>query len=296
MTLPTPQDDDTSSKNQIKGALLVLCSLMIQNIGATCAKHLFVSVGAAGVAALRIGIAAIILMAVRRPWKREFPIKYWRPLVAYGAGLGFMNLLFYQAFARIPIGLAIAIEVAGPVLISLFGSRTFKDFLWIGLIITGLIFLLPLRSDHPLDPLGVIFAAGAGLCWVLYVLFGKSVSSHLGMDAPAWGMSVATLLVVPIGVSTAGSNIFLPTILMQGAVVAILSSALPYSIEIKALRLLPASLFSTFLSTSPAIGSLAGFFILGEHLSILQVMAILCITSAAMGSSLTVRKQNNKKV
>ncbi|MDF7674660.1 EamA family transporter [Acetobacteraceae bacterium ESL0709] len=289
--MPVPSPHETTHNDQIKGAALVLCSLITQNVGATCAKHLFIAIGAAGVAALRIGLAALILMAFRRPWRRGFPLESWKPLILYGAGLGLMNLLFYQAFARIPIGLAIAIEVAGPVLISLLGSRTLKDFLWIGLIITGLAFLLPLHAGNHLDPVGVLFAAGAGLCWVFYVLFGKSVSARLGLDAPAWGMSVATVLIVPVGISTAGGTLFLPSVLFQGLIVAVLSSALPYSIEIKALRLLPASLFSTFLSTSPAIGSLAGFFILGEHLTMLQLMAIICITTAAIGSSLTPRQK-----
>lgn len=141
--MPVPSPHETTHNDQIKGAALVLCSLITQNVGATCAKHLFIAIGAAGVAALRIGLAALILMAFRRPWRRGFPLESWKPLILYGAGLGLMNLLFYQAFARIPIGLAIAIEVAGPVLISLLGSRTLKDFLWIGLIITGLAFLLP---------------------------------------------------------------------------------------------------------------------------------------------------------
>ena len=160
----------------LAGAGAVLASLLSMNMGAAFAKTLFPIVGAYGIAALRIFLAAILLMLFRRPWRRPIPADVRWPLLIYGATLALMNLLIYQAFARIPLGIAMAIEVTGPLAIVLFGSRRPRDFLWLGAAVIGLLLLLPLRSDAVLDPLGVIFAVGAAACWALYILTGKRVS------------------------------------------------------------------------------------------------------------------------
>ncbi|KAK0365729.1 hypothetical protein LTR94_005935 [Friedmanniomyces endolithicus] len=252
----------------LAGAGAVLASLLSMNMGAAFAKTLFPIVGAYGIAALRIFLAAILLMLFRRPWRRPIPA---------------------DAFARIPLGIAMAIEVTGPLAIVLFGSRRPRDFLWLGAAVIGLLLLLPLRSDAVLDPLGVIFAVGAAACWALYILTGKRVSGALRGDAVAWGMLAAAILVLPVGLTHAGASLFSPWVLMVGLAIALLSSALPYSLEMEAMRRLPAPVFGLLLSAAPAIGALAGFVVLGERLTALQGVAIFCIIAASGGSALTVR-------
>ncbi|QDH24466.1 EamA family transporter [Neokomagataea tanensis] len=276
-------------KPAVLGAGFIVCSLIAQNIGAAFAKHLFLSVGPYGVAVLRIGLSAILLLALRRPWRRSIPQGIWPYVVLYGVMLGVMNSAIYQAFARIPLGVALGIEVSGPVLLGLLGSRRWIDFCWMALIVFGLILLLPLHVQQALDPLGVVFAFGAGACWAFYVLCGKRVAPVLGGDAAAIGMTVAMMVTAPIGLIEAGSSLMQLNVWAVGLAVAILSSAIPYSLEVKALRLLPAHVFGMLLSAAPAIGALAGFVILGETLTWLQVAAIFCVTFAAAGSALTVR-------
>lgn len=273
----------------LAGAGAVLASLLSMNMGAAFAKTLFPIVGAYGIAALRIFLAAILLMLFRRPWRRPIPADVRWPLLIYGATLALMNLLIYQAFARIPLGIAMAIEVTGPLAIVLFGSRRPRDFLWLGAAVIGLLLLLPLRSDAALDPLGVIFAVGAAACWALYILTGKRVSGALRGDAVAWGMLAAAILVLPVGLTHAGASLFSPWVLMVGLAIALLSSALPYSLEMEAMRRLPAPVFGLLPSAAPAIGALAGFVVLGERLTALQGVAIFCIIAASGGSALTVR-------
>lgn len=180
------------------------------NLGAAFAKNLFPIIGAYGVTALRIALAMLLLMAFRRPWRRPVPRQMMAPLLAYGIVLGLMNLLIYQAFARIPLGIATGIEVMGPLAIALLGSRRPIDFVWLGAALVGLFLLLPLRVDNVLDPVGVAFACGAALCWALYIVYGKRVSQRLGSDAVAWGMLVSCVLTMPIGLFTTGTGLFTP--------------------------------------------------------------------------------------
>ena len=267
------------------GVLAVLMSLISQNVGATFAKHLFPLVGAGGVTFLRIGLAACLLLALRRPWRSGFSHNHVRSLVIYGAVLGAMNILIYQAFARIPIGIAVAIEVTGPLAIVLLGSRRPRDFLWLASAVGGLVMLLPLNSKTALDPLGIAFACGAAICWALYIVFGKRLSADLGANAVTWGMVIAAVLTVPIGAANAGAALLAPETLLVGLGVAALSSALPYSLEMAAMRRLPAHVFSILLSAAPAVAALAGFIVLGERLLPLQWLGIGCIVFASAGSA-----------
>ena len=273
------------------GASAVLVSLVAQNVGAAFAKQLFPLVGAYGVTGLRIALAALLLLALRRPWRR-WPSRAMLPaLIAYGVMLGLMNLLIYQAFARLPIGIATGIEVLGPLTVVLCGSRARRDLAWLVAAVIGLVLLLPLYSGAVLDPLGLAFAGGAATCWALYIVYGKRVASALGGDAVAWGMVVAAAINVPIGAATAGSALLAPSVLAVGLAVAILSSALPYSLEMEAMRRLPAHVFGILLSAAPAVAALAGFFVLGEVLTPLQWFAILLIMAASAGSAMSAAKQ-----
>lgn len=265
------------------GCLLV--SLLSQYIGAASAKGLFPQVGAEGGTALRVSMAAVILMAVWRPW-RTWPGRRALPdLIAYGAMLGLMNLCIYQAMARIPIGVAIAIEVTGPLAVALFGSRRPRDGLWVGLAVVGLLPLLPIRGATGLDPAGVMWAAAAAACWALYIVFGKRASALPGGQAAAWGMLVAATFTLPLGVAHAGAALLAPGVLWAGLAVALLSSAAPYSLEMVALRRLPSHVFGLVVSASPAVAALVGFFMLGERLSPLQWGAIACVVGASAGSA-----------
>jgi len=284
--IETARSSSTRPSAPLIGAGAVVASLAAQNVGAAFAKHLFPVVGAYGVTGLRIALAALLLLTLRRPWRR-MPARAIVPaLVAYGAMLGLMNLLIYQAFARLPIGVATGIEVLGPLAVVLWGSRARRDLAWFAAAVTGLVLLLPLRAGAALDPLGLAFAGGAAACWALYIVYGKRVSDALGGDAVAWGMVIAAAINVPIGAVAAGPALLTPWVLGIGFVVAVLSSALPYSLEMEAMRRLPAHVFGILLSAAPAVAALAGFVVLGEMLTPIQWFAILLIMVASAGSAM----------
>lgn len=286
----TARFSSASSSAPLVGAGAVAASLAAQNVGAAFAKLLFPVVGAYGVTGLRIALAALLLLALRRPWRRSPSRAIVPALVVYGAMLGLMNLLIYQAFARLPIGVATGIEVLGPLAVALWGSRTRRDLVWFAAAVIGLMLLLPLRSGAALDPLGLAFAGGAAICWALYIVYGKLVSGALGGDAVAWGMVIAAVITVPIGGVTAGSTLFDPMVVWLGLGVAVLSSALPYSLEMEAMRRLPAHVFGVLLSAAPAVAALAGLLVLGEVLQPIQWFAILLIMVASAGSATSVTR------
>lgn len=266
------------------------------NLGAAFAKQIFPLIGPNGMTALRIMFAALLLLVTYRPWRRMTPnIRRWE-LIGYGAALGLMNLFIYQAFARIPIGIATGIEVLGPLLVVLAGTRSLRDLIWLAMAVTGLILLLPLRTDQMLDPAGLMFAGAAACCWALYIIYGKRVSHVYGRDAVAWGMCVAALLTTPFGLTSAGWVLLNPNILALGLAIALLSSAIPYTLEMEALRRLPAPIFGILVSSAPAVAALAGFIILGEALTPLQWLAIFCIMLAAAGSAWSNAKRENNAV
>ena len=277
----------TAGNAAIVGMAATLAALLSTTIGATFAKTLFPLVGAFGIAALRIVLAAALLLLLRRPWRRPVPRDMRWGLLGYGLMLGMMNLLIYQAFSRIPIGIAVAIEVTGPLAVALFGSRRPRDFLWLAAVAAGLLLLLaPGAGMASLDPIGIAFAAASGLCWALYILTGKHVSEALGGDAVAWGMLVAAVLVLPLGIGHASATLFIPWVWGIGLVIALLSSAVPYLLEMEAMRRLPAPVFGLLTSAAPAVGALSGYVILGERLTLVQGAAILCIMAASAGSTL----------
>jgi inner membrane transporter RhtA len=256
-------------------ALAISAAMVSTYAGAAFAKHLFPLVGAEGVVALRVGLSALLLAAITRPW-RSLPSRAELPsLLLYGLALGCMNLLIYRAFARIPIGIAVSIEVMGPLAVVLLSSHRARDFVWVACAGFGLWLLLPLRgATSALDPLGLAYAAGAAFCWALYIVFGKRASQAAGSGTVAWGMLVASVFILPIGASYAGSALLSPFVLMAGLAVAVLSSAAPYTLEMIALRKLPRRVFGILVSSSPAVAALAGFAVLGERLSSVQWLGI----------------------
>lgn len=273
----------------LAGVTIILAQISI-NLGAATAKGLFPRVGPEGVAALRSTIAALLLLAVVRPWRVAIPARQRGLLILYGLSLGGMNLLIYAAFARIPIGIAIAVEICGPLSIVLLTSRSLRDLLWFGLAAGSLILLAPGRAGAgALDPVGVAYALAAAACWAFYILVGKRVSTVRGPVAVAIGMSVACLVTVPAGLVTAGAALFDPAVIAVALLVALLSSALPYLLEMSAMARVSSRLFGVIISCAPAIGALAGFAILGERLLPLQWCGIVGMIAASAGCSLTSR-------
>jgi inner membrane transporter RhtA len=274
--------------------LAIAAAMVSTYAGAAFAKQLFPLVGAEGVVALRVGLSALLLAAFARPW-RVLPSRAEIPtLLLYGLTLGCMNLLIYRAFARIPIGIAVSIEVMGPLAVVLLSSRRARDFVWVACAAFGLWLLLPLRTAAgALDPAGVACAAGAAFCWALYIVFGKRASQSQaqssGSGTVAWGMLAASLFIVPIGAGYAGSALLSPFALAAGLAVAVLSSAAPYTLEMIALRRLPRRVFGILVSASPAVAALAGFVVLGERLGGLQwlgigLVMVACGATAASAS------------
>ncbi|MGN2250955.1 EamA family transporter [Frateuria sp. GZRe14] len=271
------------------GALLI--SMVSYQCGASLAKHLFPQVGAQGATAYRLGLSAAILLLWRRPWRRPRSGRDWRALWGYGLSMGAMNLVFYMSLRTIPLGIAVALEFTGPLALALFGSRRPLDFVWIALVVGGLLLLLPLRAQaQALDPVGVMYALAAGVGWALYIVLGKKVGASHGADAVTLGISIGALLVIPFGVAHAGAALLSPTLLPYALGVALLSSALPYSLEMVALTRLPARTFSTLLSLEPAIAAMAGAALLGQQLSPMQWAAILAIIVAAAGTAVSVQQ------
>ncbi|MBB2963873.1 EamA family transporter [Methylobacterium sp. R2-1] len=274
--------------------LALLAGMISIQSGAALAKSLFPIVGATGVTALRVGFSALILLAVWRPWRRSPERGEIGAIVLYGAALGLMNLLFYLALRTIPLGIAVAIEFTGPLAVALAGSRRGLDFAWIGLAVLGLGLLLPLGETAPLDPTGTALALGAGLCWAAYIVFGQRAGRAGGGRAVSLGMTVAALVVTPVGLTEAGADLFTATTLTMGLVIAVLSSALPYSLEMFALTRLPRPAFGVLMSLEPAVAALAALAFLDERLTAVQVGAIGCIVAASAGITLANRASGKK--
>lgn len=282
---------------RLSAALLPLAAMLgsitALGTGTSLAKHLFPLIGAEGTTALRVALSALILLAVWRPWRLPLGRRDAGAVLLYGAVLGTMNLLFYLSLRTIPLGIAIAIEFTGPLAVALAYSRRRLDFVWVVLAGLGLALLLPLgAAASRLDPTGIACALGAALCWALYIVFGKRVAHLHGGQAVALGMSVAALVVVPFGVAQANVRLLNPSILAYGLGIALLSSALPYSLEMVALKRLSPQSFGVVLSLEPAVGALAAFAILGERLTALEALAAGAIVVASVGNILTAPPQS----
>jgi inner membrane transporter RhtA len=281
--------------SRISSPLLSLGALLLAMLsfqcGAALAKQLFPLVGAQGATAMRLGLGALLLWLVRRPWRRLGEREGWASLWGYGLTVGLMNLCFYMALRTIPLGIAVALEFIGPLAIALLGSRRALDFLWVGLVIAGLALLLPWQAQtQALDPIGVLYAMGAAAGWAAYILIGRRAGTSFGGDTAALGTAIGALVAVPVGVAHAGEALFSRAALPYAFGIAVLSSALPYSLEMYALTRLPARTVGILMSIEPALGALLGLALLNEQLSALQWLAVAAIITASIGTVLGVRR------
>ncbi len=266
----------------------LLAAILTFCLGTSFAKSLFPLVGAQGTTAYRVGFAALILLAVMRPWRTPLDRRSLLRIVPYGVALGTMNLCFYLSLRTIPLGLAIAIEFLGPLTVSLLYSRRSIQFGMVGLAVAGLLLLLPWRpTDHALDPTGILFALAAALCWALYIVLGKRTAHLPSGQTVALGMVSAAIIVVPIGIHQAGAALLTPGWIVMGLAAALLSSAIPYSLEMVALKSIPASSLGVLLSIEPAVGAIIGATVLGEVLTGLQWFAVALVVGASIGMVLT---------
>ena len=272
--------------------LAVLGSVTALGVGTSWAKQaLFPVVGAQGTTAVRVGLSALLMLMLWRPWRWRLSRADAKAVVLYGAALGAMNLMFYLSLQTLPFGLAVAIEFAGPLAVAIWSSRRAVDFVWVALAIAGLALLLPLGlSGSALDPLGVLYSVGAAVFWALYIVFGKRAGHLHAGQSVSLGLLVAALVVVPVGVAHAGAALLSPSVLLVGVAVAAISSALPISLEMMALKRLPKEAFGIMISMEPAVAALLALVLLGERLDTVQWLAIGCIVAASMGSAATARR------
>ncbi|MEG5852952.1 threonine/homoserine exporter RhtA [Enterobacter mori] len=276
-------------------AVILIAMLSIQS-GASLAKSLFPLVGAPGVTALRIALGTLILVVIFKPWRLRFKKEQRLPLLLYGLALGAMNYMFYLSIQTIPLGIAVALEFTGPLAVALFSSRRPVDFIWVVLAVLGLWFLLPLgQSVAQIDLTGAALALGAGACWAVYILTGQRAGEEHGPATVALGSLIAAIIFVPLGMAQATESIWQWSILPIGLAVAILSTALPYSLEMIALTRLPTRIFGTLMSMEPALAAISGMVFLGETLTFTQTLALCSIIAASMGSTLTMRPEPKVK-
>lgn len=268
----------------------VLCSIVSVQGGAALAKGLFPVFGPAGTTSLRIGLSALVLLVVVRPRFRQLTAAQWRAVVPYGLALGLMNFLFYGALARIPLGLAVTLEFVGPLGLALVSARRWYELVWAALAGLGIALLAPWGGQGP-DLVGMGLALAAGGCWAIYIVLGQRTAAVLpGHQAVAVGMVLATLPVVPFGLAGGNLQALTPHLLLLAGVLALFSSILPFTLEMHALRTMPARTFSILMSLEPVAAACSGWLLLHEQLTPGQWLAVGCIVLASVGATLTTRR------
>ncbi|MDR7321505.1 MULTISPECIES: EamA family transporter [Catenuloplanes] len=268
---------------------LVLGAAVSVQFGSGLATLLFPRAGAAGMVALRLGVAAVLMLALCRPRLRGRSRADWLAVVGLGVVFATMNSVFYQAIARIPLGPAVTLEVLGPLALAIVTARRRGTWLWALVALAG-VALLGTGGYHRLTLPGVLLALAAGALWAAYILLSSSVGTRFaGADGLALALGVAALLTLPVGAVTAGSALADPLVLGLGFAVALLSSVLPYTFEMSALRRLPSSTFAVMMSLGPALACLAGFTVLGQSLNWVEALAVLLVIAASVGAVRTDR-------
>jgi inner membrane transporter RhtA len=270
---------------RIPPTVLVLGAIASVQFGAAFAKTVFDEVGPGGAVFLRVAFAAVILCALWRPALRGRSARDWRLILAYGLVLAGMNFTYYESLARIPLGIAVTFEFIGPLGVAIFGSRHALDLLWAALAAAGILLLSDFGTAD-LDPVGVALALTAGGFWATYILLAARVGRAMEGGQPlALAMAAGAVMISPVGVGQGGGELLSLSILVIGAGVAVLSSVIPYTLELEALRRMPSNVFGVLMSLEPAAASLAGFLVLGEDLVAREIVAIGLVVAASAGAA-----------
>jgi threonine/homoserine efflux transporter RhtA len=261
--------------------------------GAGLADRLFAQIPPAAVTGLRLWTAALAMVALSGPGFARSVRDLWKRrafadvgiAVSFGISLGVMNFSIYQAFARIPLGVAVTIEFLGPLAVAVAGSRHLRDVGWVVLAGIGVVLLTQGGHGH-LDLTGVIFAGVAAICWAAYIVLSAATGRRFpGSSGLAIAMVVSAVLVTPPAVVAGGRAMFRPAVLVTGAAIGVLSSVIPYRLELESLRRMPMRLFGVWMSMEPAVAALVGLIMLGQHLSIAEWVAICCVMVACAGAA-----------
>jgi len=279
----------------VQAPLILLIAMISMQSSGSFAKYLFGQFPILTVSAMRLLLGAVILALIFKIWQIHFRQIKWPAIISYGLALAGMNLLFYLSIDRLPLGIAVSFEFIGPLSVALFYARQKFDFVWVGLAILGLVLLFPFdQAAQPLDPIGIAFALGAGACWALYIVAGQRPSGVSGNHTVCLGMFVGMLVLMPIAL-LAGmpAHTFEPMSLLYFVALAVLASALPFTLEMIALRNLSALSFGTLMSLEPAIAALSGLVFLGETLLWTQWLALATIISASVGCTVTSQRRKN---
>ncbi|MFJ8633947.1 EamA family transporter [Streptomyces sp. NPDC093568] len=282
--VPEPASGGSGRWGALGPVGLVLAGGISVQFGGALAVSLMPRAGALGVVALRLLVAAVVLLVVCRPRLRGHSRTDWGTVIVFGITMAAMNGLFYQSVARIPLGPAVTLEVLGPLALSVLSSRRAVNLVWAGLALAG-VFLLGGGGFGSLDPLGVAFALAAGAMWAAYIVFSARTGRRFPQaDGLALAMAVGAVLFLPLGLVESGTKLADPVTLALGAAVAILSSVLPYTLELLALRRMPAATFAILMSLEPAVAATAGFLVLNQSLTAVQALAIALVIAASMGA------------
>ena len=276
----------------VHALLLLLIAMISMQSSGSLAKILFNQFPILTVSSLRLLLGSVILAVIFRIWQINFKHVKWKAIASYGLALAGMNALFYLSINRLPLGIAVSFEFIGPLSVALFYARQKFDFIWVGLAILGLVLLFPFdQASVRLDPIGIAFALGAGACWALYNVAGQKPSGVSGNHTVCLGMFVGMLCLMPLALITGmPASAFEPSNFIYFIALAILASALPFTLEMIALRNLSALSFGTLMSVEPAIAALSGFVFLGETLLWTQWLALAVIITASIGCTVTTQK------
>jgi inner membrane transporter RhtA len=274
------------NKIPIRPLLAVLGSILSVQIGATIAKELFPALGAAVTATVRIGLSALILLAVNRPGLKTLTRVQWKAVIPYGLCLGAMNLIYYLALSRIPLGIAVTLEFMGPLLLVVFSSKRLIEFLWVLLAAGGIALMTPWNNTN-IDLFGAGMALLAGAFWAGYIVLGRRVSAVLdGRQAVTIGMVFALMVALPFAFASGNMVNFKSSMIIPALALALFCSAVPFSLEMYGLKYIPTKTFSILMSMEPAVGAICGLIFLKEHLSLPEYAAVVLVVIASTGATI----------
>ena len=265
--------------------LYALGAIASVQVGATFARQLFAFIGPSGAVFLRVALGAAILLVLGRSGRPRLSAAQWRSVLVFGLVIAGMNLCFYQAIARIPLGVAVTIEFLGPLGVAIAGSRKLVDFAWAALAAIG-VAILSFKGGGTISTVGLLFGLAAAAGWACYILLSQRVGRIVpGPGGLAFALAIAGIALLPFGIASAGARLLEPHNLLAGALVAILSSAIPFSLEFAALRRLSSQVFGVLMSLEPGMGAAAGYIFLNQRLAPIDLLGIALVVVASIGAT-----------